>query len=351
MNQQLMRYHQEADALSSQPLNPQSRARLQFLQSAIKTMREFGLTEAPDASRDTLAFRKKFLSEEARTYTPLNETSNGQIIPSDFEIRLKNLMLADGPLFAGSPLITNIYARSMTASKIAVSDDTASSGVVVDENIALTTDSELTGLTGVSIGGNSKRFSTGILLASVSLAEDVASWSSVEEVILKAASPRLSRIQNTTNLSALKTALAANSSAAISAAGSLPIVRADVSTLVSAVGAAYRPNAAFIMSSAIQKSISGIVDSNGALVYRHILEPQPTLLGYPVYVVASAAAGDILFGDFSYLYTKSTPVELRVLRERFRTEGYYGYLLSERAEAKWTVASTSDSPVKYLTFA
>ena len=37
---------------------------------------------------------------------------------------------------------------------------------------------------------------------------------------------------------------------------------------------------------------------------------------------------------------------MRVLRESFRSNGYYGYLLSERAEMKWSVASTTDSPVK-----
>jgi hypothetical protein len=70
-----------------------------------------------------------------------------------------------------------------------------------------------------------------------------------------------------------------------------------------------------------------------------------------VHIINSAASADILFGDFSFITGKSTPVEMRVLHERFRDQGQYGYIMAERAEAKWSVASSSDSPVKYLSFA
>jgi hypothetical protein len=60
----------------------------------------------------------------------------------------------------------------------------------------------------------------GLLLASVELAQDVESTATFGDIVGRAAGARLSRIQNTTNLSMLKTALAANSSAAVSPAGS-----------------------------------------------------------------------------------------------------------------------------------
>jgi len=354
MKTQYQRYEAEADQLSQVKPTPQSRARLQFLLSSMATLREFGMQNSDSprtASNGAADFRKKFLSQEARVYTPLNETNNGQIIPSDFEVRLKNLMLADGPLFAGSTLLTSIYAKTMTPTKVAVSDDLAQPGIIAGENVALTNDAELTGLSGITVGNASSRFSTGMLLASVSLAEDVAP-ESFEQIVMKAASSRLSRIQNATFLASLKTALALNSSAAV-AAGGASITAANVYSLVSAVGAAYRtsPSAAFIVSSAKQTAIGALVTAGGGeREFPEILSANPTLLGYPVFVVAAAAAADILFGDFSYLYCKSTPVELRVLRERFRADGFYGYLLSERAEGKWSVSATSNSPVKYLTF-
>jgi len=343
-------YQREADEITRKPMNAQSRARLSFLLNAMATLREFGQDkETRTTSNGASGFRTKFLSQEARTYVSMSDSVEGaSLIRSDFEIRLKNLMLADGPFFGGSPLLTNIYVKSMQPGKITVSDDLSSPGVVVSENSALNTDAELTGLSSITIGGNSSNFSTGILLASVSLAEDVAP-ETFEAIVTQTAAPRLSRIQNSTFFASLKTALAANSSAAV-AGTSGNIGKGDPEKLVAAVGAAYRPNAAFVMSPAIQKAISLIVDSNGRPVYRHVLDSQPTLLGYPCFTVASASGSDCYFGDYSYVYVKHMPVQLRVLRERFRLDGYYGYILNERAEAKWTVASTSDSPVKYLTF-
>jgi len=353
MQTQYQRYEAEADQLSQVKPTPQTRARLQFLLSSMKTLREFGMqnSDSPLTPSDAPSFRKMFLSPEARTYQPLSLSSGAALIPSDFEVRLKTLMLADGPLFAGSSLLTNIYSKKMTGTKIGVVDDLSSPGIVASENTALNNDAELPGLSGITIGTNSARFSTGILLASVALAEDVAP-EGFEQIVAKAASARLGRIENATFLSALKTALASNSSAAV-AAGGASITAANVYSLVSAVGAAYRtsPSAAFIVSSAKQTAIGALVTAGGGeREFPEILSANPTLLGYPVHVVAAAAAADILFGDFSYLYCKSTPVELRVLRERFVVDGYYGYLLSERAEPKWSVSATSNSPVKYLTF-
>jgi HK97 family phage major capsid protein len=290
-------------------------------------------------------FRKHFFSAQFRTYSPLSTSANGQWIPSDIEVKIKNLMLADGPLFAGSPLVTNYPTSKMESSKIAVSDDTASSGVLVSENSA-ETEAELTGgLSSVSVGGNSNRFSTGILLASTSLAEDTES--PFEDIVAKTAAARLSRIQNATNLSALKTSLAANSSAAVSAGGT-SIAAADIYAVISAVRAPYRIGGVFVMSKKKQQQLGAMVDVNGKRIFKHVLEGQPPLLNYPVHVMAGAADTDILFGDYSYLVVKYAPTEMRVLRERYRADGYYGYVISERAEMKWAVASTSDSPVKYL---
>ena len=234
----------------------------------------------------------------------------------------------------------------MQSTKIAVSDDNASTVVLVNEDSA-ETEAELTGLSSVSVGGNSARFSTGILLASVSLAEDVEQYAAFESIVSRAASARLSRIQNATNLSALKTSLAANSSAGV-AAGSTSIAGTDIYTLIASVSASYRINGAFVMSKAKQKQLGALVDLNGRHIFKHVLEAQPTLLNYPVHLVAGAADVDITFGDFSFLVCKYAPMQMRVLRERYRVEGYYGFVMSERAEMKWTVPSTSDSPVKYL---
>jgi HK97 family phage major capsid protein len=79
--------------------------------------------------------------------------------------------------------------------------------------------------------------------------------------------------------------------------------------------------------------------------------PNNQALGYPVHVVASGSVdADILFGDFSFAYAKSNPIELQTLKERFILDGYLGLILRQRADFEWSVATTSDSPVKTLSF-
>jgi HK97 family phage major capsid protein len=100
-----------------------------------------------------------------------------------------------------------------------------------------------------------------------------------------------------------------------------------------------------------KKPLSWSQSSGGQREFPDVLKAQPSLLGYPVHIIAQADDDDCMLGDFSYLYTRSTPVLMKVLRERFILNGYLGYLLSERSDVAWAVASTSDSPVKFLTFA
>jgi len=268
LQNKLQSFQEEADRLTQQPLDGTKRARLQFLLSAISTMKK----EFPSqrtASSDPLEFRKKFFSDVARrTYAPLSESADGQLIPSDFEMTLKSLMLSDGPLFAGSPILTNFYKKQMQPEKVAVSDDLSATGFVLTESLgAANSEAELT-VSGIGIGSASKNYSSGLLLASTSLADDVSSWASMEQVILKAVSARLSRVQNSTNLAALKTALALNSSAAL-AGGGATITAANVYSLVSAVGAAYRtsPSAAFVMSPAHQAKWSVSATSNSPVKF------------------------------------------------------------------------------------
>jgi HK97 family phage major capsid protein len=342
-------------------LSSTEKVQLQALMSEAATIRdaEERAARAKAAMRETATtngenngstFRKVF-NEKRTGYVPLNESVDGSgatLVPSAFEVRLKTLMAADGPLYAGSPLITNLYAQQMRSTRYVVSDDLSSTGAIIAETSAAV-EAELTGLSSVYVGGSSNRYSSGLLLASIELVQDTSVDGSerLEDVIARAAGARLSRIQNSTNWSALKTSLAANSSAAVSAAGT-SIAEADIISLISAVAAPYRINAAFIMSKQKQKQLGALVDSTGRPIFRHVLEAQPTLLSYPVHIINAAAATDCLFGDYSFVVGKSTPVELKVLHERFIDQGMYGYILAERAEAKWSVASGSDSPVKYL---
>jgi HK97 family phage major capsid protein len=162
----------------------------------------------------------------------------------------------------------------------------------------------------------------------------------------------LSRIQNATWLAALKTALALNASTQIHAGGA-NITVANVYSLVSAVGAAYRasPSAAFVVSPAQQTALGALITAgSNTREFPDVLSAKPTILGFPVHVVAAGAASDILFGDFSFAFSKSMGMEVKTLTERFALDGYLGVLVGQRADFQWSVATTSNSPVKTLLF-
>jgi HK97 family phage major capsid protein len=313
------------------------------------------LVESESSSTDeqhkaSLRFREALSgSPEFRTYSPLATGADGQLIAAAFEDKIKTLMISAGPLYAGSPALSNFYADKMQPTKFPVCDDTASTGFVLTENTGAGGDEAEIDFSGVTFGGG-KFFSTGIILVSTSLVEDISSWTTTEALVQKTASQRLSRIMNSTWLPLLKTALAANSSAPVAAAGS-SIATADVYTLVGSVEASYRAQGAFLMSGVMQKALGQLVlTGSGLQALKHVLDAQPTLLGYPVYISTGAASTDLIFGDLSYAYSKSTPLQLKTLNERFVLDGYIGLLMGKRADFQWSVATSSDSPVKYLTF-
>jgi HK97 family phage major capsid protein len=213
-----------------------------------------GESSSTDEQRKaSLQFRELLLSEK-RTYTPLSTSADGQLIAQGFEASVKSLMISDGPLFAGSPLLTNFPAKNMAPSKTVVADDLSSTGFVLTENTGAGADEAEIIFGGVTF--SKSFFSTGIMLVSSMLADDLASWTTTENLLAKTTAARLSRVQNSVWLAALKTALALNASAGIHA-GAANATAANIYALISAVGAAYRssPSAAFLMSPAQQTAL------------------------------------------------------------------------------------------------
>ncbi len=297
----------------------------------------------------SLRFRELLLGNQTRSYTPLSTSANG-LIAQGFEAQVKSLMIADGPLFAGSPLLTNFPATNMAPSKTVVCDDLSSTGFVLTENTGAGADEAEILFSAVTFGKSF--FSTGIILVSSSLVEDLESWTTTEQLVAKTTAARLSRIQNATWLAALKASLALNAGAGIHAGGA-SVTAANIYSLVSGVGAAYRssPSAAFIMSPAQQTALGALITTgSNTREFPDVLDAKPMLLGYPVHIIAAAASSDLLFGSFEYAMSKSMPLEVKTLTERFILDGYIGILVGQRADLQWSVATTSNSPVKFLIF-
>src|ERR1700675_4315929 len=219
-----------AELMSKKDFNRQDRALVESYIQLANALKESPQTD--EQRKASLRFRDLLLGNQTRTYVPLSTSADGQLIPQGFEALVKSLMLADGPLFAGSPLLTNFYATNMAPSKTVVADDLSSTGFVLTENSGAGADEAEIAFSGVTFGKSF--FSTGIMLVSAELAQDISTWTTTEQVIAKTTAARLSRIQNNTWLPALKTALALNASAGVHA-GNATVTAASVYTLIASV--------------------------------------------------------------------------------------------------------------------
>ena len=288
-------------------------------------------------------------SYELRTYSALSDTST--LVAQQFVDTLALTQKAAGPLYAGSPLVTNVTTGTGLTAKLPCLDDTASDGFEVDESVA-----ESDGVfspTNTSI--TLRKFSSGICLYSMELADSVEAWEPLTQILARSLGIRLGRAQNKAFLATLLTALGSNSSASVSSGTASVIVEADLIALVSAVNASYRANAAFLMSTDAAKKIAAIQDSQGLPIHKHVLAPNPTLLDYPVYIsdyCDSVATGNhpVLFGDWSTMYCRQTEgFGIRTFKERFVDQGSFAVLVRKRASMVYSIPSTADSAIKMLT--
>ena len=294
--------------------------------------KDLNITEERDRGAASMQLRD-MLRGEARTYSPMSLGTEGtSVIAAQFADKLVQAQKAAGPFFCGSPVLSNIERNTTGTMKLPVVDDTSASGFVLTENSSIG-EQEVTGFQSSSIG--TKTFSSGIVLASLSLVEDVNGWANYETLLASTIGKRLSRIQNATFVPQLMTALTANSSAAVAAAGST-LAESDVENVVSAVDASYRQSAScgFVMNGATQKALSLLKDTTGRRLFKKILEQSPEIYGYPVFIcpsVDSVGSGKnpVLFGDLSYVYTRSIPsYEVKVLREQFILNRQVGLIMA-----------------------
>lgn len=292
-------------------------------------------------------------SYELRTYSALSDTAS--IVAQTFVNRLALTMKASGPLYAGSPLVTNVTTGTGLTAKLPCLDDT-SDGFEVSESVA-----ESDGVfspTNTSI--TLRKFSSGICLYSMELADDVMTWDSLTQILARSLGIRLGRAQNKAFLATLLTALEANSSASVPSASAGVVGYDDVVALTSGVNGAYRQNGSFLMNSSTALALSKIktavtTETTGLPIFPDILSPQPKLLGYDVYISdyaddVATSNHPVLFGDFSTLYCRQTEgFGIRTFKERFVDSGSFAALVRKRCSMVYSIPSTADSAIKMLT--
>lgn len=93
-----------------------------------------------------------------------------------------------------------------------------------------------------------------------------------------------------------------------------------------------RVNATWMMSDEMAMKLRSVMDSNGYPLFNG-----EKIFNKEVMIINSLDENTILFGDFSYLYILiRKPLGVRVLTEKYITNGEYGYAGIERLDAKLT---------------
>jgi HK97 family phage major capsid protein len=338
--------------LQSKPLTHEHTALFNGLMKLSDVMLVDGEQTNTEASRAASLRVRDAILGEARTYSPMSDSGQPQLIAADFSAQMAQLMLSAGPMYFGSPVLTSIERSNLSPTKIPVSTDL---GVGYDQTEAGNTTEQELNFSSVNLSKNT--ISSGIILVSQDLCVDLESWTTVEALIQRTASARLSRRQNQKFIPLLVTNLAANSSASIASATTGLLGGDDIASLVASVNGQYRSSASagFLLNSDTARQIFNIKDSEGMRMFKHVLDPKPTLLGYPVFVsdyADSIATGNrpLIFGAWSYVYSRHVPgFELQVMKERFSLDGYQGIIIRQRGDIQYSVPSTSESALKMVT--
>lgn len=129
---------------------------------------------------------------------------------------------------------------------------------------------------------------------------------------------------------------------ATAATGStLSFTKADVATAYATLPVAYLPTASWVMAPTAFRSLAGLVDTAGGLVFPTLHAAQPTLYARPVYVspdlpTSAASARSVVFGDISQAYTVRRVSGLGLHRqdEIFSNNGQVGYRIFWRLDGR-----------------
>lgn len=124
--------------------------------------------------------------------------------------------------------------------------------------------------------------------------------------------------------------------------------------LIYALGARYRRNAVFVMSSATAGAIRKFKDDDGRYLWTEaVIEGQPPrLFGYPVVIAEEmpaigSGADAIAFGDFRAGYTIAERPDLRILRDPYSAKPHVLFYASKRVGG----AVSDYAAIKLLRFA
>ncbi len=305
----LQRYTEEADQLTRQTQTPQTRARLQFLLSAIKTVKEFSEVRTAEEKSAQAEFRDYLVGAPVESRAALTEANTGQVVPASFYNTLltgiaqyTELMNRDNV-----SLIESDKALPLTLPEI---DLSTISSAIVAQGVDAPPVANPT-ISGMTLKGFSYR--TNPIASTFELEQD--SFESITDILTKAFSVGLARgigadLVNGAGAGTAPQGLltaAANSGVTSTVSGVWSGV--DLAAVYASLNRAYRvsPKCAWVMNDVTYQQIVALKDSSGRPLL-DIRDDQEKLFGKKVIISpdmpVGANAKSIVFGDLSQFHVR-----------------------------------------------
>ena len=304
----LQRYTEEADQLTRQTQTPQTRARLQFLLSAIKTCKEFSEVRAADEKSAQTEFRDYLVGAPVESRTALTEANTGQVVPASF---YRTLLIAVSQYTElmnpdNVSLIESDKALPLTLPEI---DLSTISSAIVAQGVDAPPVANPT-ISGMTLKGFSYR--TNPIASTFELEQD--SFESITDILTKAFSVALARgigadLVNGVGVTAPQGLLTAAANSGVTSTVSGVWSAPDLAAVYAALNRAYRvsPKCAWVMHDTTYQQILALKDSSGRPLL-DIREDQEKLFGKKVIISpdmpVGANAKSIVFGDLSQFHVR-----------------------------------------------
>jgi len=322
----LQRYTSEADSLTRQTQTPQTRARLQFLLAAIKTVKEFSEVRSTDEKSAQAEFRDYLVGAPLETRTVLTESNTGQLVPASFYNTLLT-GLAQYTELMSRDNVSLIESDKALPLKLPEIDLSTISSAIVAQGVDAPPVANPT-IASATLKGFSYRCNP--LASSFELEQD--SFESITDIFTQAFSVGLARgigadLVNGAGAGTAPQGLltaAANSGVTSTVSGVWSGV--DLAAVYASLNRAYRvsPKCAWVMHDSTYQQILALKDSSGRPLL-DIRDDQEKLFGKKVLISPDMPTGpsakSIIFGDLSQFFVRVVKSGVMV-RRNVEAPGY-----------------------------
>jgi len=275
---------------------------------------------------------------ERRVLSKASSAAGGYAVPQDFDNQVTTLRRARSVISTVAREIETPHGQTLSlpiASTHGVSTWTA-------ENAAFTASDEV--FTQTSVGAY--KASTQVIVSEELLADAIPAF---DEFLAGELAGRQATLEDTALAvgdgtgKPLGIAHASSGYSVVTAAtGSATVFKtADVAAAYAGLPDAYQPFASWLMAPSAFRSIAGILDTAGALVFGSMHSSTPSLYGRPVFTVpdlptSAANARSVVFGDIEQAYTvrRVTGLGLQRQDEIFSNNGQVGFRLFWRLDGR-----------------